>query len=262
MPRLVALLLTAVLVVAAAPASAERPPADPAAVTPVPAGTDLDYQLGGPSEPDPRVGIVVRDRLTEPAEGLYNVCYVNAFQTQPGERRFWRQRRGLVLRAGGRPVTDPGWPDEWLLDISTSRKRQRLARIVGRWVARCAADGFDAVEYDNLDSYTRSRGRLTPRHATRYARLLTRAAHRHGLAAGQKNRAQWDGRRAGFDFAVAEQCGQWDECGDLVDHYGDQVLVVEYRHRGFDRACRQVGATLPVVLRDRALRPDGPREWC
>ena len=34
---------------------------------------------------------------------------------------------------------------------------KKLAGIVGRWIAGCADDGFDAVELDNLDSFTRSR---------------------------------------------------------------------------------------------------------
>ncbi|WP_374454156.1 endo alpha-1,4 polygalactosaminidase [Nocardioides sp.] len=244
------LLLTAL----AAPAAAEP--------TPLPTGTDVDYQLGGPAYVPDNVGIVVRDRTETPAPGAYNVCYVNGFQTQPDARRFWRKHRDLVLRDGrGRPVEDEAW-GEWLLDIRTPAKRAQLARVVGRWTAGCARDGFDAVEYDNLDSYVRSRGLVTGRQATAYARLLTARAHDSGLAAGQKNRAGWDGRRAGFDFAVAEECGRYDECAAYTDVYGDQVLVVEYRARDFDKTCTGYGDRLAVVLRDRDLTPDGVRRFC
>jgi len=54
-----------------------------AVVTALPTGTDVDYQLGGAAEPEPNVGIVVRDRTDPPAAGRFNVCYVNGFQTQP-----------------------------------------------------------------------------------------------------------------------------------------------------------------------------------
>ena len=75
------------------------------AVQPLPAGTDVDYQLGGAAEVPDHVGIVVRDREEAPQEGRYNVCYVNGFQTQPNEKAFWRQRPALVLRdAAGEPV--------------------------------------------------------------------------------------------------------------------------------------------------------------
>ncbi|MBS2940114.1 endo alpha-1,4 polygalactosaminidase [Nocardioides sp. J2M5] len=233
--------------------------ADP---VPLPTGTDVDYQLGGPAYVPDNVGIVVRDRTATPAPGAYNVCYVNGFQTQPGARRFWRARGDLLLRDdSGRLVRDEAW-GEWLLDLRTPAKRERLVRIVGRWTAGCARDGFDAVEYDNLDSFTRSRGLLRARHATAYARLLVAAAHDAGLAAGQKNRAGWDGTRVGFDFAVAEECGRYDECGDYTDVYGDQVLVVEYRARDFRRTCEGFGDRLALVLRDRDLTPDGVRRWC
>ena len=252
-------LLTAVAVVAmsmsvAAPAVGESP-------EPLPSGTDVDYQLGGATRPAERVGIVVRDRNARPAAGRYNVCYVNGFQTQPDERRSWRSRMGLVLHDGGRPVVDEAW-GEWLLDIRTRGKRARLARIVGRWTRGCARDGFDAVEYDNLDSFSRSHRLIKRRHAIAFARLLVRSAHRAGLAAGQKNMAGFDGTRVGFDFAVAEECGRWRECGRYVSSYGDQVLAIEYRRRDFRRACRQIGRRLPVVLRDRNLSPDGVHEWC
>ena len=209
------------------------------------------------------VGIVVRDRTAEPAAGRYNVCYVNGFQTQPDARRFWLRRGDATCCCAttGRLVADEAW-GEWLLDIRTPAERERLARIVGRWTDGCARDGFDAVEYDNLDSFSRSRGLLTARHAKAFARLLAAGAHDAGLAAGQKNWAGWDGTTAGFDFAVAEECGRYDECGSYVEVYGDRVLVVEYRARDFARTCAGFGDRLAVVLRDRDLTPGGVRRWC
>lgn len=227
----------------------------------LPAGTHWDYQLGGATRVPRRVGIVVRDRLAPPAPGRYNVCYVNGFQSQPDERRFWRRHWDLVLKRHGRPVRDEAW-GEWLLDIRTPKKRRALARIVGRWTARCARDGFDAVEFDNLDSFSRSHGLVRPRHARKFARLLVRRAHAVGLAAAQKNRAGWDGRVVGFDFALAEECGRWRECGAYQSSYGRRVLVVEYRRRDFRLACRRWGEPLPVVLRDRNLTRRGVRRHC
>ena len=233
-----------------------------AAVVTLPTGTDVDYQLGGAAEPAPNVGIVVRDRTEPPAAGRYNVCYVNGFQTQPNERRFWRRHPGLLLRdAQGRPVVDEAW-GEVLLDVRTHAKRKALARIEGRWVRGCARHGYAAVEFDNLDSFTRSHGLVTKRQALRYAALLVATAHDHGLAAGQKNLAGFDGTRVGYDFAVAEECGHYDECGRYVDDFGDQVLMVEYRQRDFDRTCAAYGATHAVVLRDLDLTPDGVHRWC
>jgi hypothetical protein len=232
-----------------------------AAIVGLPTGTDVDYQLGGPRSAPAHVGIVVRDREAPPLTGRDNVCDVNGFQTQPGERALWRRHPDLVLRDHGRPVVDEAW-GEALLDVRTAAKRQRLAHIVGRWTRGCARAGYDAVEYDNLDSFTRSDGLISRRQAVAYARLLVRGAHRAGLAAGQKNLAGFDGTTIGYDFAVAEECGRYDECGRYVRAFGDHVLVIEYRRADFRRTCDQYGDRLAVVLRDRDVSPAGVRRFC
>lgn len=226
-----------------------------------PSGRDFDYQLGGNRPVPERVAVVVRDREASAADGLYNVCYVNGFQTQSSEKKLWRKHWGLVLKHDGEPVEDEGW-GEWLLDIRPDAKQKRLARIIGRWISGCAEDGYDAVELDNLDSFSRSRGLIVRQDTKRFARRLVRRAHLVGLAAAQKNMAGWDGRRAGFDFAIAEDCARWRECGTYVDHYGELVLDVEYSKKGFRRACTTWGDTIAVVRRDLALSESGLRRWC
>ena len=244
--------------------AAADPPAAPPAGPPV--NRDWDYQLGGDRSVPAHVGIVERDRRSSPVEGGYDICYVNGVQTQPDERRFWRgspRRWALVLKDHGTPVVDSAW-GEWLLDTSTPAKRHRLADIVGRWIDGCAKDGYDAVEPDNLDSFSRSHGLLSPADARRYARLLVGRAHDAGLAVAQKNWVELGDRgpRLGFDFAVAEECGRWRECAGYVASYGDHVLVVEYRRRDFRWTCRHFGEQLSVVRRDRELSPTGVRRWC
>jgi hypothetical protein len=220
-----------------------------------PANAGFDYQLGGAYAPPAGVAIVSRDRLESPASGLYNLCYVNGFQVQPDDESFWlSEHPELVLRdASGDPVIDPDW-DEMLLDPSTPAKREAIATIVGGWIARCAADGFDAVEIDNLDSYSRSGGRLTEDHAVALMRLFADAAHAGGMAIAQKNSTELLGRRAEMatDFAVAEECNRYDECADYVSAYGDAVLVIEYRRADFDAGCADFPG-LSIVLRDLDL---------
>jgi hypothetical protein len=232
-----------------------------AAVTLPPTGTDWDYQLGGARPVPHHVGIVERDRHAKRVSGAYNVCYVNGFQTQADEKRFWRRHWSLVLKDDGKPVVDSVW-GEWLLDIRTPAKRTDLARIMGRWTHGCADDGFDAVEYDNLDSFSRSHRLITRPEARAFARRLVAQAHRHDLAAAQKNWAEWDGTGAGFDFAIAEQCAQYHECGSYVASYGHHVLAVEYHDKAFHRACRAWGDTISVVRRDVDLTASGVRRWC
>lgn len=260
---LVLILLTLVTVVPGSVA-AEPAPAGAALFDP---DRHVDYQLGGGYRSD--AGIVVRDRTDAVDPDAYNVCYVNGYQTQPGSGDFWsRQGRGaLLLRQRGNPVHDPGWRDEVLLDTSTAEKRRRLAAIVGRWVAGCAVDGFRAVEVDNLDSFTRSRGLLTRRDNLRLARVLAARAHAAGLAYAQKNLAGLPADRArsvGFDFAVAEDCQVYDECGTYRRVYGRHVIDIEYADEGrsgFERACARRGDLWPIVFRDRDLRLPGQRGY-
>lgn len=232
-----------------------------AAARPLPTGTDVDYQLGGDRPVPEHVGIVTRDRHSRPIPGKYDICYVNAFQTQPDEMAFWRRHPRLVLRDHGRPIVDAGWGEQ-LLDTRTAAKRTKLAAIVGRWTDGCARSGFQAVELDNLDSFSRSHHLVTRADNKAMARLLVARAHHAGLAVGQKNWAEWNGRVAGFDFAVAEECGRYRECGAYVAHYGSQVVAIEYRRVDFAWTCAHYGDRLAVVLRDRDLSRTGVRRWC
>ena len=186
-------LLAAVVPAASVPASPL--PGHTLTAEPPPVGVPFDYQLGGPYPPPSGVGVVIRDRTAAPAPGLYNVCYVNAYQTQPGEAGAWPA--GTVLTdAGGAPVRDPDWEDEHLLDTRTEESRAAIAGVVRGWLRDCAARGYQAVEPDNLDSWTRSRGLLTEDGNVALAALIAADAHELGLAVAQKNAVELVGRRA------------------------------------------------------------------
>lgn len=224
--------------------------AEMAEVVPPPAHAVFDYQIGGGYPPPDGVRVVSRDHGDEPVPGLYNICYVNAFQAQPGAEAQWGD---LLLRdSTGELVYDEDW-GEALLDIRTAAKRQRIADRVNTWVDECAAKGFQAVEPDNYDSYTRAPDDLlTASQAEAHIRLLSAHAHRAGLAIAQKNTVELAGNRVanGLDFAVAEECGQHAECGDYVDAFGDRVIVIEYTEDGLTAACDEWGDRLSIVLRD------------
>jgi hypothetical protein len=226
-----------------------------------PVNGSLDYQLGGAYPPPTGVTIVTRDRNDAPAAGLYNICYINGYQTQPGEEGQWEA--DLILRDGsGDPVIDPNW-GEMLLDVSTADKRTRIAEKVGGWIEKCAADGFDAVEIDNLDTYSRSGGRITQDNAVAFMALLSGAAHASGLAIAQKNSTEILHRRVEMqtDFAVAEECSVWNECGEYVDAYGSYVLMIEYDDGDFAQGCSQYGATHPIVRRGLYLLTPGNQAY-
>ncbi|MFI0960209.1 endo alpha-1,4 polygalactosaminidase [Streptomyces sp. NPDC021080] len=221
----------------------------------------FDYQIGGAYPPAADVRIVSRDRSSSPARGLYNICYVNAFQAQPEERGQWPA--DLLLRDGdGKVVVDKDW-NEALLDIRTPDKRRRVAARVDRWIDECADKGFDAVEPDNYDSYTRSRKLLTADDATAFITLLSRHAHTRHLAIGQKNTVELAGLRArtGLDFAVAEECGEYDECGTYAKAFHDRVVVIEYTDSGLRKARSAFGDRLSIVRRDVMVSTPGSADY-
>ena len=169
------------------------------------AGT-FDYQLGEPYEIDGGIDIVARDSSADPEPGAYSICYINGFQTQPGESAEWvAERPDLLLRdSAGESVIDADWPDEHVLDPSTGEQRDGILAVMSPIIEGCAASGFDAVEIDNLDTFTRFDG-IDEAGALELARAYVDAAHASGLAIGQKNAAELAdlGREElGFDFAV------------------------------------------------------------
>lgn len=223
-----------------------------------PANAPFDYQIGGAYEPPQGVKVVSRDRESSPAAGLYNICYVNGFQAQPGEDLLWEKHPDLILRdKSGQPVIDENW-NEMLLDTSTDAKRAALAEIVGGWIRGCAASGFDAVEIDNLDSYSRSGGLLNEANNVAFMKLLSTVAHQSGLAIAQKNSAELvnQAKQMGTDFAVVEECNRWDECGDYQSVYGDLLFIIEYRRQDFQKGCTD-HPELSIVLRDLDVTAPG-----
>ncbi|KAL0564205.1 hypothetical protein V5O48_017850 [Marasmius crinis-equi] len=260
------LILALSLVSATTAASVKR-----ADVTPLPANSKWDYQIGGAYDPDQDVGVVTRDRKQSPVAGKYNICYVNAFQTQPDEAADWQtpERDHLLLRnPDGSYFEDPDWPGEFILNTSNATNRDEIAAIVNVWLDDCKQKGFNAVEPDNLDTFTRTDDLLSADDNVAYAKLLATHAHDIGLAIGQKNAGELEGRGktdVGFDFAVVEQCQQFEECETYTDVYGSEVLEVEYVNTtlpqnglvNWQDACNARGSQISIIYRDVKVTPRG-----
>ncbi|MFJ5646126.1 endo alpha-1,4 polygalactosaminidase [Streptomyces sp. NPDC093223] len=230
-----------------------------------PTGTGFDYQIGGAYTPPAGVGVVSRDNGDSPAKGLYNICYINAFQSQPGDESKWT---GLLLEdKNGQPAEDPDWEGEYALDISTQAKREALADKMDETIDSCASKGFDAIEPDNYDSYQRFDG-LTADEAESYMSLLVQHAHAKGLAVGQKNTVELapKAKSLGIDFAVTEECGAYSECADYEKAFGDHVVDIEYTGKGLNNACADWSDKFSIVQRDEEVSTPGKsgyvRETC
>ncbi|SDH23087.1 Glycoside-hydrolase family GH114 [Lentzea fradiae] len=234
-----------------------------------PSGGKFDYQIGGAYQPEARVKIVVRDRSKLPVGDRYNVCYLNALQTQPdpldGSLSWWREHHDdlLVKTPGGEPAIDPEW-DEGILDISTAEKRGRIMEIQKKWIQECKTSRFQAIEADNLDSHTRAHGAFDINATKEYMKDFVRHAHEHGLAVAQKNGGELgdSGRKyIGFDFAITEDCQANDECGRYAEAFGDRVYEIEYTDEAFRKSCSDRGGRGSVIRRDRNVVPYGHPDY-
>ena len=155
--------------------------------------------------------------------GRHVVCYVDA-----GTWENWRPDASeFPTSVRGKPVD--GWVGERWLDI---RRLDVLGPLLRKRIDRCAAKGFDGVEFDNVDGYTNDTGfPLTGPEQLRFDVWLANHAHRRGLSVALKNDLDQVTKLVPyFDFELDEQCFQYSECGRLkpfVDA-GKAVFEVEY----------------------------------
>lgn len=246
MPRHTSLvLLTLALACGGSDGSGPRPTSPPGSldpnVPPVTAGTwyqplltvDWQWQLTG----TPNLGYAAElydlDLYeTAPATvtalhgaGRTLVCYFSA-----GSYEDWRPDVGRFLPTdlGGNV---PGWPGERWLDIRSANVQAIMLARLDTAVAR----GCDGVEPDWLHNYQRGTGfAITATDQRAYNRWLANAAHTRGLAIALKNDLDQIPELVDyFDFAVNEQCHQYDECGVYAPFVaaGKPVLNAEYKSR-------------------------------
>lgn len=123
-----------------------------------------------------------------------------------------------------------GWKGEKWLDI---RKLGTIGPIMKARLDLCKAKGFDGVEFDNIDGYLNETGfPLTYEDQLLYNVFLANEAHLRGLSAGYKNNpGQIHDLLPYFDWALVEQCVQYDECDLYLPfvHAGKPVMAVEYK---------------------------------
>ncbi|MET9846316.1 endo alpha-1,4 polygalactosaminidase [Streptomyces ossamyceticus] len=239
-PARSALLTLLLLVGGCAAAPDDKPGADPGPRSgdrwrPKP-GTDWQWQLSGRLDTSvdvPVYDIDGFDHSEDTVAGLHDdgrkvICYLST-----GAWEDWRPDADdfpeSVIGRGN------GWEGERWLDI---RRLDVLEPLMAARIDMCAEKGFDAVEPDNMDGYRNRTGfPLKAADQLRYNRLVARLAHERGLAVGLKNDLdQIPALVDDFDFAVNEQCAQYEECDTLTPFIdaGKAVFHVEYEMKTDD----------------------------
>jgi len=200
---------------------------------PHPTTAPWQWQLQGKIDTGVDAGVYDVDGFETPAstvralhrQGRKVVCYLDVGSWEsyrPDAAQFPVSVRGNVY---------DGFPDERWLDVSRFRL---FAKPLERRFDLCARKGFDAVEPDNIAGWepeNETGFAISAADQLRFNRWVARQAHRRGMAVALKN----DGRQTAdllgqFDFAVVEECFQYDEC-DLYSPFvaaGKAVFVAEY----------------------------------
>jgi hypothetical protein len=134
------------------------------------------------------------------------ICYLDV-----GSWESFRPDAGRFPRSAiGRRYE--GFPDERWLDVSRFRL---FAKPLEARIAMCARKRFDAVEPDNIAGWENKTGfDITRADQLRFNRWIAHEVHGRGMAVALKN----DGGQVKqlvhlFDFAIVEQCFQYQECG-------------------------------------------------
>jgi hypothetical protein len=165
-------------------------------------------------------GASVIDQLH--ADGRIVICYFSAGSYEPGRpdsNEFPSAALGNVL---------DGWPDERWLDTRSDAVRDIMR---GR-LDRAVASHCDGVEPDNVDGFENGSGfPLTAATQLDYNRFLASEAHARNLSVGLKNDIDQATQLVGdFDWALDEQCFEYDECDKLAPFIDvdKAVFQVEY----------------------------------
>lgn len=120
------------------------------------------------------------------------------------------------------------FPNERWLDIRSNNVR----RIMQARLDLAVEKGFDGVEPDNVTGFSNDSGfDLTADDQLAFNRFIANEAHERGLAVGLKNDLEQIPQLVDyFDFAVNEQCHEFDECEanePFIDD-GKPVFNAEY----------------------------------
>lgn len=194
-------------------------------------GTSWQWQLSGTLDTTFDVEMYDLDLFeTEPAAiaslraaGRAVICYFSA-----GSWEDWRPDAGdYPSEVLGNDLD--GWEGERWVDV---RQLDLLGPILGARLDLARSKGCTGVEPDNVDAYQNSSGfPLTAGDQLIFNRWLATQAHARGLSVGLKNDLdQIPDLVDDFDWALDEQCWEYDECDALAPFVaaGKAVFGVEY----------------------------------
>ena len=242
---------------------APQPSAASATLTPpAPPGSSWQYQLQGSADLGVRATLYDLDGFATSAASVaaihaddhYALCYINAGAWESFRPDASTYPAGILGKAYA------GYPDERWLDIRDQASLRPI--LLARLRTQCKAKGFDGVEWDNVEAYNQATGfAITADDQLRFNRWLAQATHEVGLRVALKNdRDQVALLAPAFDYAVDEECQQYDECAKLEPFVAAHKAVFDVEYAAADYACPGPRG-ISVILKSRDLYAQ-PRQSC
>ena len=176
------------------------------------------------------------------AAGAHAICYLDAGDAEtyrPDYQRFVDFDESCGGCLIGNPFSQV-FPDEFFLNIDNDEGQRAFILKVNRdRVRKCADAGFDAVEWDIIDTFDdpHSGFHISYRSQLMFNTRLANMAHHFGMSVAMKNDpSQVKDLLPYFDFAIVEECFQYHYCSgnpapgeDAFVQAGKAVFEVEYR---------------------------------
>ena len=126
----------------------------------------------------------------------------------------------------GNPID--GWPGQYWVDF----REAAVVDVMKARIAIAAEKGCDGIEADDIDARSNDPGfDISASEQRAFIKALADAAHAAGLAFGLKNDLEdVDALLEVSDFAINEECFEYDECEALTPFIaaGKAVFHVEY----------------------------------
>lgn len=163
-------------------------------------------------------------------QGRKVICYFSA-----GSVEDWRDDISKISKtAVGNPLDD--WPGERWLDI----RDKSVWRVMQNRLKLAAKKGCDGVEPDNVDAYQNTSGfNLNAQDQIKFNRFLAQSAHILNLSIGLKNSLGLIPQLANdFDFAVNEQCLEYQECDALRPFIQQNKAVFHAEYQSRSNLCQ------------------------
>lgn len=153
------------------------------------------------------------------------------------------------------------FPDEKWLDV---RRIDLLAPVMRARMDLAVAKGCDGVEPDNVDAYANDSGfTLTAAQQLAYNRWLAEEAHARNLSVGLKNDIDQVAALADvFDWALNEQCFQYNECSVYSEFTGRNKAVFGVEYQGSPASFCPLANSLNLDWLKKNLNLDAARQSC